>query len=70
MENKMKATVKIEKSFDVTGKTEFSMEWEKGAFHEFFEDAGISLDAFTESTARHATRGESFTITFTVNVTK
>ena len=64
----MKAKVEIEKSFD-KGKS-FSKTWGKGDFKEFFNDEGKYLDNLCDILADKGKDGESFTVTYTVTVTK
>lgn len=64
----MKAKVTITKSFD-KGK-EFTKEWEPKDFAEFFADEGEYLDRLGNSLLEHGNKGDSFTVTYTVELTK
>ena len=64
----MKATVTIRKSFD--DEAEFSKEWERGDFEEFFEEEGAYLDRISSVASQKGKQGEGFTVTYTVTVTK
>lgn len=63
----MKAKVKIQKSFD-DGK-EFSKEWEKNDFREFFDEEGEYLDRLCDTLHTRGKAGERFTVTYTITVT-
>lgn len=64
----MKATVRIEKSFD-DGK-QFAKDWEYGDFKEFFEAEGEYLDRLGNIMESKAEHGEQFVVTYTVTLTK
>lgn len=64
----MKAEVKIEKSFD-NGK-KFNKEYEQRDFFKFFRDEGLYLDCLCATMENKGKTGESFTVTYTVTVTK
>lgn len=64
----MKAVVTIDKSFD-EGK-QFSKEWEAKDFEEFFRDEGKYLDNLSFILNLKGEPKDSFTVTYTVTVTK
>ena len=64
----MRATVKIEKSFDES--IEFSKEWGAGDLEEFLKDEGVYLDKLGGMLAAAGKEGDSFTVTYTVKVVK
>lgn len=64
----MKATVKIEKSFD--DGTQFSKTWEAGDFEEFLKDEGEYLDRLANILDRNGTNGNGFEVTYTVTLEK
>ena len=64
----MKANITITKSFD-DGKA-FSKEWEQGDFEEFLKDEGEYLDRLANTVKEHGRNGYSFTVTYTVTLTK
>lgn len=69
-EKSMKATVKIEKSFD-KGVAEFSKTNTKsGDLRTFFDDEGEYLERLNETLRKHGKTGDSFTVVYTVTITK
>lgn len=64
----MKATVRIEKSFD-DGK-QFAKDWEYGDFKEFFEAEGGYLDRLGSIMKKVAKSDDEFVVTYTVTLTK
>lgn len=64
----MKAVVTIEKTFD-DGK-KFTKEWTNGDFHEFFTEEGAYLDRLSKIVEDKGDEGDSFTVTYSVTVTK
>lgn len=64
----MKAVVTIEKTFD-DGK-KLTKEWESGDFHEFFVEEGDYLDRLSKIVEDKGDEGDSFTVTYSVTVTK
>lgn len=64
----MKATVKIEKSFD--DGIQFSKTWEAGDFEEFLKDEGEYLDRLANAVDCIGASGEGFTVTYTVKLEK
>ena len=64
----MKGNVVIEKSFDDTA--EFSKELEKGDFEEFFAEEGEYIDKLVETARTKGKKGDVFTITYTVTVSR
>lgn len=64
----MRAEVNITKSFDY-GKT-FTKDWKKGDFEEFFAHEGKYLDRLGRIAEVHGEPGETFTVTYTITVTR
>ena len=66
----MKARVTITKSFDE--ERDFSKEWQKGDFEEFFQEEGVYLDQLSEVAKEKGKdgSGKMFTVTYTVTVEK
>lgn len=64
----MKATVEIEKSFD-EGKR-FSKDYKPGDLFEFMVEEGAYLDRLAAVLSDKGKPGESYTVTYTVKVTK
>lgn len=62
----MKATVKIEKSFD-EGK-QFSKNYEPGDFAEFFKEEGDYLDKLSGIMKEHGEGNDKFVVTYTVTL--
>lgn len=65
----MKALVEIEKSFDDEG-SRFAKTYEAGDFKEFFKAEGGYLDNLSATAEKHGKAGDTFTVTYTVTVTK
>lgn len=64
----MKANIEIKKSFDTTA--EFSKEWEKGDFEKFLSLEGEYLDRLGKTTEVKGDKGDSWTVTYTITLTK
>lgn len=62
----MKATIKIDKSFDES--KEFSKEWTSGDFEQFLKEEGEYLDRLSKSCDNRPERGKLFTVTYTVTL--
>lgn len=64
----MKASVRIDKSFDET--RTFRKEWQSGDFREFLETEGGYVDGLCKIAEDKGKEGQGFTITYTITVTK
>lgn len=64
----MIAIVSIIKSFD--GETDFTKEWTKGDFEQFFTEEGDYLDRLCEICKDKGREGEGFEVTYRVKVVK
>ena len=64
----MKATVKIEKSFDEI--RQFSKVYNTGDFLEFFSEEGKYLDKLANTVNEHGKPDEGFTMTYIVTISK
>lgn len=62
----MKATIKIDKSFDES--KEFSKTWQGGDFAEFLKDEGDYLDRLSKTCENRTETGKLFTVTYTVTL--
>lgn len=64
----MKATIKIEKSFD--GTQEFSKEWENGDIELFMKLEGEYVDKLCKVIVEKGHEGDDFEIIYKIKVTK
>lgn len=62
----MKATIKIDKSFDES--KEFSKEWQGGDFCDFMKEEGEYLDRLSQTCENRRETGKLFTVTYTVTL--
>ena len=62
----MKATIKIDKSFDES--KEFSKEWQGGDFCDFMKEEGEYLDKLANVADNRRETGKLFTVTYTVTL--
>lgn len=66
----MKAQITIAKSFDFDDGKDFCKEWKDGDFEQFFKDEGEYLDRLGNTLLEQGAKGEGFTVTYTVTLTK
>lgn len=65
----MKAKVTIYKSFDGEPR-EFTKEWNEDDFRQFLNDEGAYLDRLAKVLEERGKESDSFTVTYTVSLTK
>lgn len=66
----MKATVKIEKSFDDEVSEFNKKNLEGGDLREFLDDEGEYLERLVKMMEKHGKKGDAFEVVYTVTVTK